>query len=58
MILKIIKWTWGVILDFEDLSPEGALITKKSKQMFKTAIFSLEPLPKGPQGGLQIRNFM
>ena len=29
----------------EDLSPEGAFIPKKSKQMFKTAIFSLEPLP-------------
>ena len=45
MTLKLIKWTWGVILNFEDLSPEGAFIPKKSKQMFKTAIFSLEPLP-------------
>ena len=52
MTLKLIKWTWGIILDKEHLSPEGALTTKKSKQMFKMAILSLAPRPEGPEGGL------
>ena len=41
-------------MDLEHLSPEGALTTKKSKQMFKTAIFSLAPRTEGPKGNLQI----
>ena len=40
----------GVILDLEHLSPDDTLTTKKSKQMFKTTIFSLAPRPKGPTG--------
>ena len=38
-------------MNLEDLSPEGALTTKKSKQMFKMAILSLAPRPEGPEGG-------
>ena len=41
-------------MNLEDLPPEGAFTTKKSKQMFKTAIFSLGPHPQGAHGCVQI----
>ena len=54
LTLKLIKWTLGVLLNLQDFSLEGATTTKKSKQMFKTAVFSLGPHPHGCHWGLEV----
>ena len=52
------KWTPGILFDFIRESPGGAVDSRKSKQMFKMAIFSLAPRPEGPVGGLLFGIFM
>ena len=49
------KWTPGILFDFIRESPGGAVDSRKSKQMFKMAIFSLLVRPQLAQGGLQVR---
>ena len=49
------KWTPGILFDFIRELPGGAVDSRKSKQMFKMAIFSLLVRPESAKGGLQIR---
>ena len=44
------KWTPGILFDFIRESPGGTVDSRKSKQMFKMAIFSLLVCPNLAQG--------